>query len=107
MTVESKADKYAAISGLEAADAKSAEFALVLFAMPPWCLESDELCLAAVHTPAEIERFTATMRDKEGHQMYFYRKSDGTFWERMHIPTDSSANADIWSRIDDYIRITK
>jgi len=29
---------------------------------------------------------TGTVKDKDQNQMYFYKVSDGTFWDRIHIP---------------------
>ena len=39
--------------------------------------------------------------------MYFYRKSDKTFWDRVHIPKNTDANAHIWDKIGDYVPITQ
>ena len=38
----------------------------------------------------QFSQLTATVKDKNGNQLYFYRTSDGTFWERVHIPEDSA-----------------
>lgn len=51
---------------------------------------------------------TVTMKDKNGNQMHFYRKSDGAFCERIHVPISSAKeNAGLWKITDDYIQITK
>lgn len=47
----------------------------------------------------------ATIKDKKGYQMYFYRKSDGTFWERVHIPLNSGPNERVWDKPNDYVQI--
>ena len=39
--------------------------------------------------------------------MYFYRLSDKTFWERIHFPRNTRANASIFVKTDDYVPITK
>jgi len=46
------ATNYAAKAGLDAAGAESVEFPLVLFGTFPWCLPSDQLCLAEASTLA-------------------------------------------------------
>ncbi|KAJ7881116.1 hypothetical protein B0H14DRAFT_2340477 [Mycena olivaceomarginata] len=55
----------------------------------------------------KFERLTATVRDKDENRLYFYRRSDGTFWERIHIPRNSEANANLYEVRDDYVKITK
>ncbi|KXN83019.1 hypothetical protein AN958_01954 [Leucoagaricus sp. SymC.cos] len=83
---------YAAKAGLDAAGADSAEL------------------IGGYHSGGTgIDSFkclTAMIRDKQGNQMYFYCKSDKTFWERIHIPRNTTANVGIWNINDDYVPIT-
>ena len=39
--------------------------------------------------------------------MYFYRTSDGTFWDRIHIPRNTPANQGLWVNQPDYQVVTK
>lgn len=55
----------------------------------------------------KFPRYTAVILDKKGQRMYFYRKSDGEFFERVHIPTECPENEGIWKRTDDYVQISK
>ncbi|KAI0709095.1 hypothetical protein C8Q76DRAFT_695408 [Earliella scabrosa] len=52
----------------------------------------------------KFERVTATVLDENNQRMYYYRKSDKTFWERVHIPTSASSNSGIWNIKDDYVK---
>jgi hypothetical protein len=36
----------------------------------------------------QFSRLTATIKDNESKRLYFYRTTDGTFWDRIHIPED-------------------
>ncbi|KAF8823282.1 hypothetical protein HHX47_DHR10000298 [Lentinula edodes] len=49
-----------------------------------------------------FSRLTALFRDKKGNQLYFYC-SDGTFWDRVHIPEDDTSPE--WKKFK-YTRIT-
>ena len=51
----------------------------------------------------KFSRLTALVRDKSGNQLYFYRTTDKTFWERIHIPEDPLT----WPTNPIYIGISK
>ncbi|KAJ7444760.1 hypothetical protein B0H11DRAFT_2088364 [Mycena galericulata] len=53
------------------------------------------------------ERLTATLRDKSGNRLYYYRQSDNTFWDRIHIPRNNASNAGLYNKQNDYVNITK
>ena len=36
--------------------------------------------------------------------MYFYRKSDNTIWDRIHIPRNTAENAEIWKKTNEYVK---
>ncbi|KDQ25191.1 hypothetical protein PLEOSDRAFT_1084843 [Pleurotus ostreatus PC15] len=62
------------------------------------------------HTSSERDSFkhlTVRFFDKDGRQMYFYRKSDKSFWDVLHVPEDTAANNAIWRIEDDYAIITE
>ncbi|KAJ7035843.1 hypothetical protein C8F04DRAFT_498031 [Mycena alexandri] len=84
---------YAASAGLDAGGAESVDLA------------------GSFHSGGSgtdtFDRLTATVRDKNNNQLYFYRQSDNTFWERIHIPRNTSANAHLYNIKNDYVKITK
>lgn len=53
------------------------------------------------------ERLTVNVLDAQGNLMFWYRKSDQTFWNSIHVPADIEENEEIWERMDDYVRITE
>ncbi len=34
---------------------------------------------------------TVVITDDDDHQMYFFRKSDRTFWDKIHVPSSEAA----------------
>lgn len=54
-----------------------------------------------------FERVTTIIYNKSGARLYFYRKSDKTFWDRVHVPSSATANSHVWQKTDDYSPITK
>ncbi|KAF8885736.1 hypothetical protein BD779DRAFT_1673470 [Infundibulicybe gibba] len=53
----------------------------------------------------KFSRVTALIRDGDKNQLYFYRTTDKTFWDRVHIP-ESDSGTD-WPSTPMYIGITK
>ncbi|KAF9495904.1 hypothetical protein BDN71DRAFT_1506250 [Pleurotus eryngii] len=51
-------------------------------------------------------RVTVKFWDENNNQMYFRRKSDDTYWDRLHIPERIEMNKKLWEIEDDYSRIT-
>jgi hypothetical protein len=51
-------------------------------------------------------RVTGTCYDKEGNQVYFYRTTDGTFWDRVHFPQKFEETT-AWPSEYIYVRITQ
>ncbi|KAJ6622058.1 hypothetical protein B0H10DRAFT_2214663 [Mycena sp. CBHHK59/15] len=84
---------YAAIAGLDAGGAESVDLA------------------GPFHSGGSgtdtFDCLTATMRDKNNNQLYFYRQSDNTFWERIHIPKNTSTNVHLYNIQNNYVKITK
>ncbi len=54
-----------------------------------------------------FKHLTVRFFDKDGRQMYFYRKSDKSFWDVLHVPEDTAENKAIWRIEDDYETITE
>ncbi|KAL0954337.1 hypothetical protein HGRIS_003335 [Hohenbuehelia grisea] len=53
------------------------------------------------------ERLTATVLDSNHNQMYFHRAADNTYWDRIHIPRNTPANAHLFQVRDAYTPITQ
>ncbi|KAK7450133.1 hypothetical protein VKT23_013015 [Stygiomarasmius scandens] len=53
--------------------------------------------------------YTVEFRDNKNKVIYWYRKSDGTFWDRLHMPARVPANQEIWDSFTKkyYIKITE
>ncbi|KAJ7224021.1 hypothetical protein B0H12DRAFT_1328830 [Mycena haematopus] len=84
--------KYAAICGADKAGAESIEIA------------------GGYHTSRtdRVNHITGLALDKNGDQLYFHRRSDNTYWERLHIPEDTPANARLYQNAyNDYTPISK
>ncbi|EJD48977.1 hypothetical protein AURDEDRAFT_161914 [Auricularia subglabra TFB-10046 SS5] len=59
--------------------------------------------------PDKFERTTGPVFDKNGQQLYWYRKSDGRFFDRIHFPRKTQANiqSGVFTKKDDYVPISQ
>lgn len=55
--------------------------------------------------PDTFSRLTVKVKDSKNNQLYFFRTTDKTFWERLHIPEDRTIAA--WPTKAIYVAITK
>ena len=62
---------------------------------------------AAVRVVILSNASTGALFDANEQQMYWYRKSDKTFWERVHFLRNTTKNASEWAKVDDYVKITR
>lgn len=53
------------------------------------------------------EHLTGATYDANGNRIYWYRMSDGTFWDRLHFPRNTLANKDLWEVKKDYVAISR
>lgn len=51
-------------------------------------------------------RTTLSVWDKDGSKL-FWKRSDGTFWDVIHVPEDTPANQEVWDRGEVYTPASK
>lgn len=84
-----KVIRYVAASGIETA---GAETALIMGPFHKGGFGTDR-----------FRRLTVVIEDKDGERLYFYRTTDRTFWDEIHIPYDTA----LWPSQAIYRSVTK
>lgn len=103
--------RFAALCGIDAGGGDSVELPYVTQCIMP-LHSTDLLFRGAFHSGGpsygdSYERLTGLVKDKAGRRLYFYRTSDGTFWDRVHIPRNTLANQALWVNQPVYQVVTK
>ena len=53
------------------------------------------------------KRTTVTFINEAGQRLFWYRKSDQSYWDSIHVPANIPENREIWEVQDDYVPATE